>query len=262
MGIGQLGGNVIVTAAQQWAERDAGPLPITLIDRQATGRFQALIMQHPALASAVAATTIDLDIGAPRPQAVEVFEQTMAEHPPTLAVIAFEDENLAWTSALFVRRRVTRPVDIVVRTDADGGFGRHLQATMATDEIGHIVTFPFLDKACSVELIEGGVREQLARSMHEEYVADASTAGQFNRPWEELTDDERELSRVAADAVVARLAAIGAQLAPLQRWGATDTVFTDRRNRRTGGRRTRALASRTSRQRLDLRRGTRRRRSS
>jgi len=34
----------------------------------------------------------------------------MIEHPPTLAVIAFEDETLAWTSALFVRRRVAKPV--------------------------------------------------------------------------------------------------------------------------------------------------------
>ena len=41
--------------------------------------------------------------------------------PPTLVVVAFEDEALAWTSGLFVRRRLDRPVDIVVRTDADGG---------------------------------------------------------------------------------------------------------------------------------------------
>src|SRR5215207_8800753 len=35
LGLGQFGGNVIVAAAQRWAERGRGPLPATLIDRRA-----------------------------------------------------------------------------------------------------------------------------------------------------------------------------------------------------------------------------------
>jgi hypothetical protein len=220
MGVGQFGGNVIVTAAQQWAERDRGPLPITLIDRRARGRLHALVMQHPALATAIDATCIDLDIGAPAEAAVAQFESTLAERPPTLVVVAFEDEALAWTSGLFVRRRLMHPVDIVVRTDADGGFGRHLQTAIGdASQRGRIVSFPFLERACSTELIEGGVREQLAESMHEDHVLRTGVRSDgLHRTWADLDDADRESSRAAADALVQRLADVGTHLVPLQRW--------------------------------------------
>lgn len=227
-GVGQFGGNVLVTAAQQWLDTQDGPLPVTLVDRQAHRRFHALAMQHPALRLRVDATCIDLDIGAPSETAVERFDDDIAAHPPSLVVVAFEDEALAWTSGLFVRRHLPGSAEIVVRTDSDGGFGRHLQTAVSDDERRATITsFPFLARACSVELIEGGVREQLARSIHEDHIlrVGASDVG-LRRDWDDLDDAERESSRRAADALVHRLNEIGARLAPLRHWSNDDEVLT------------------------------------
>jgi hypothetical protein len=227
LGMGQLGRDLVVTAAQRWVERGVGALPITLIDRQVHGRLHALRMRHPALRTKIAGRCIALDIGAPTEAAVDEFEQVLAEHPPTLVVVAFEDESLAWTSGLFVRRRVTRAVDIVVRTDSDGGLGKHLHGALGErGGLGRIVAFPFLERACTTDLIEGGVREQLARSLHTDHVARAGSGAALHRDWSQLSDAERESSRTAADAVVDRLESIGARLVPLAAWDLDREVFT------------------------------------
>ena len=227
-GIGQFGAGLVVAAAQQWAARDAGPLTVTLIDRQAAGRLQAMRMRHPALAATLDVRCIELDFGAPSADAVAEFEHVLTTQPPTLVVAAFEDEGLAWTAGLFVRRRAARPVDIVVRTESEGGFGEQLSTTVAArDGWGRIIAFPFLDRACTTDLIEGGVREQLARALHTDHIARAGTGAALHRDWTQLTDEERESSRAAADAIVDQLTAIGARLVPLANWDLDRQVVTD-----------------------------------
>jgi hypothetical protein len=230
IGVGQFGRSVVVAAAQRFAPLDRGPLPVTIVDRSAAGRLHALRMQHPALAHAIEPACVDLDLGSPSAHAVDAFDAMLAEHPPSLVIVAFEDEPLAWSSALFVRQRLTTDVEIVVRTESDGGLGVLLAATLDPDASvagrGRIVTFPFLDRACSVAAVEGGVREQLARAMHEDHVARAGTGAALHAGWEDLDDSARESSRSAADAIVANLESIGRELVPLRHWGGTDHDLT------------------------------------
>ena len=88
--------------------------------------------------------------------------------------------------------------------------------------------FPLVASTCSLDLIEGGVREQLARSLHEGHLARApGRAPALHRSWSALSDAERESSRSAADALIGQLRTIGCEPAPLRRWGATDRVLTD-----------------------------------
>lgn len=226
LGLGQFGGAVLVTAAQRWAERGEQPLAVTIVDRLATGRLNGLTMQHPALATAIEAEPIDLDSEAPSAEASRRLDERLRACPPTLVAVAFEDESVAWSSGLFIKRRLDLPVDVVVRTNSDGGFGQQLQSTVRDAEGGRTLTFPVFANACSVGLVEGGVREQLARSIHEDYVSRGGL-GSYQRAWDDLSDSERESSRAAADAIVSRLAAIGVELQPLRQWGGVEQVFSD-----------------------------------
>ncbi len=228
LGVGQFGREVILAAAQTWSDGHRRRLRVTLVDRRAGGRYHALRMRHPALDETVDVAAIDLDIGQPDGAAVAAFDEALVRHAPTAVVVAFDDDALAWSSALFVRDRLPRPVDVVVRTDADGGFGRHLQAATGGDgAVGGIVPFAFLDQACTTELIEGGVREQLAQALHEDFLRRTDRSHPLHRPWSELSDTERESSRSAADGIVGRVAAIGGRLAPLRSWSAAGDVFDD-----------------------------------
>ena len=114
-----------------------------------------------------------------------------------------------------------------MRTNSDGGLGQQLQIAVRDDSGGgRVVSFPVFANACSVSLIEGGVREQLARSIHEDYVA-RGTGGAYQRAWGDLDDGSRESSRAAADAIIERLATIGFELEPLRQWGVINEVFTN-----------------------------------
>jgi hypothetical protein len=117
---------------------------------------------------------------------------------------------------------------IVIRTESDGGLTGLLDGTVPEHSgLAPLSTFPVLAKAVSLDLIDGGVREQIARALHEGHVQRTATGGSLHVPWAQLDDADRESSRAAADAIVNTLATIGCRPAPLRRWGASETILTD-----------------------------------
>jgi hypothetical protein len=83
--------------------------------------------------------------------------------------------------------------------------------------------FPFLDRTCTVSAVDAGIREQLSRAVHEQYLADSTDTGgssDLRRPWDDLADDQRDPSRRRVDGVIRDLDALGYALLPLRRWGA------------------------------------------
>ncbi len=217
-GLGQLGRSVVVALAQRWAEEAPGQkLRITLVDRVASGRWEALRLQHPALDEVCAVALLDLDLDAPAPGSVERFEAVLKDSPTWVAVL-FDDEPIALSAALLTRQTmVDLTVPVIVRTRADEGISALL--TMADEEtLPGFHTFPFLDRACTPEVVSGGVREQLARAMHDDYLT-RGTVGKFSKPWEDLSDDDRESSRRAADDLIAAFDSIAYTIIPLRRWG-------------------------------------------
>ena len=218
-GLGQLGRSLVVTVAQRWAETAPGRrLRLTLVDRVASGRWEALRLQHPALADVCTVALLDLDLEAPAPGAVDRFEAMLADDPTWVAVL-FDDEAVALSAALLTRQTLAdQSVPVIVRTRADDGIGALLTLSDDTTLPG-FHTFPFLDRACTPDVVSGGVREQLARAMHDEYLT-RNAVGSFSKPWDELSDDDRESSRRAADDLIAAFDSISFAIVPLRRWGA------------------------------------------
>jgi hypothetical protein len=229
LGLGMLGRSLTVAAAQRWRQDHDEPLRLTLVDREATGRWHALRMQHPALESAAHATCLDLDLEAPTAEAADAFTTLLASDPPTSVAVAFEQESLALSSALLVHQALRDPtIPVVVRTEADAGLGGLVSPVEpgATPPFPGMTLFPFLDRACTPEVVEGGVREQLARALHEDHVARTGVGDGLHRPWDELGDEQRESSRRQADAIIAGLAGVDRELAPLRHWGRPTATLT------------------------------------
>jgi len=226
LGLGQLGRSLVVAAAQTWAMGgNPKPLRVSLVDRVATGRWEALRLQHPALPDACTATTLDLDLEAPRPGAVEQFESLLGDTPTWVAVL-FEDEATALSAALLARQTMgDASVPIIVRTPTASGIGELLGG--ADDAVFPAYqVFPFLDHACTPDVVEGGVREQLAHAMHDDYLL-RGAEGDYAKPWEHLTDDQRESSRRAADDTIAAFESIGCEIIPMRHWGAPALTLSD-----------------------------------
>ena len=224
LGLGQLGRNLVVALAQAWADRPGDePLPLTLVDRVASGRWAAMCMQHPALPEVCAPTLFDFDLGAPRADEVERLRSVLADRSPSWACVAFEDESLALSTALLAQRGLgIESAPIVLRTRTESGLGALLHARTSAGR-SNLRVFPFLDRTCTVSSVDAGIREQLARAVHEQYLADNTESGgssDLRRPWDDLGDDQRDPSRRRVDGVIGDLDALGYSLLPLRRWGA------------------------------------------
>ena len=235
VGLGQLGRAVLLVAARQWAEVGEGPLNATLVDVEGPSRMQALEMQHPGLVDAVSARLLTLDIEAPTRDGLAELMKRMAELRPQLVAVTLDEESTALATALFLHRVIDDPgIPVVVRTRGDAGVGASIGMD---DEAGHVRfpglrLFPLLEEACSPALIDGGVREELARTLYEDHLNRAAARGVVDPAWAELSDEEREAAREAADGLSDALDENGFELLPLRHWGAPTVAFTPEETRR------------------------------
>jgi hypothetical protein len=235
VGLGQLGRAVLLVAAQRWADIGDGPLTATLVDMEAPSRIQALELQHPGLIDSVSACLLTMDVAAPTAEGLAELTRRLTEIRPHLVAVVIDDESTALATALFLHRMLNDPtIPVVVRTRGDDGLG----ATVGMDdEVGDprfpgLRLFPLLDQTCSPALVEGGVREELARALYEDHLVRAAARGVDDPPWSELTDEEREAAREAADGLSDALEENGFELLPLRHWGAPTAVFTPEQIRR------------------------------
>ncbi len=229
VGLGQLGRAVLLVAAQQWAEVGDGPLTATLVDVAAPSRMQALEMQHPGLVDAVSACLLTIDVEAPTRDGVAELMKRLAEVRPQLVAVALDDESTALATAIFLHRMIDDPtIPVVVRTRGDAGVG----ASVGMDDqdgdprFPGLRLFPLLDRTCSPALMDGGIREELARALYEDHLIRAAARGVVDPPWSELTDEEREAAREAADGLSDALEEHGFELLPLRHWGGPTVAFT------------------------------------
>ena len=235
VGLGQLGRAVLLVAAQEWAEVGDVPLTATLVDVAALQRMQALEMQHPGLVEAVSACLLTIDVEAPTRDGLAELTKRMADIPPRLVAVVLDDESVALATGLILHRLIDDPaVPVVVRTRGESGLGASLALA---DEAGDprfpgLRLFPMLDRTCSPALIDGGVREELARTLYEDHLARAAARGVVDPAWSDLTDDEREAAREAADGLTDALEANDFELLPLRHWGAPTVSFTSEETRR------------------------------
>ena len=233
IGLGQFGRSLVLALSQQWADlRPGDKLFPTLVDPAARQKWEALRLLHPALDDVCEPTLVDLDLQQPEPEAVDGFLALLDEDPPSWVAIADADETTALANAGFLHQHLARgKVPMVVRMQSETGLGGLLRPHPdAPSTLPGVELFPFLDRTCTIATADGGVREQLAEAVHEDYLAhlDADApASSLKRPWSELSDADRELSRKRVDGIVADLDALGLDLVPLRRWGAPAVTLTD-----------------------------------
>lgn len=233
VGLGQFGRSLVLAMCQQWADLNPGVrFCPTLVDRSARGRWEAMRLQHPALAAICEPTLVDLDLDEPSPDEVDGFIALLDQDPPAWVTVAFDDEAMALSNAVFLHQHLPwGKVPIVVRMRTEAGLGG-LLTPHPDSEVAFpgVKLFPFLDRTCTPATVDGGVREQLAEAVHEDYLAHLppdDVVTELERPWVELSDAQRELSRLRVDGILEDLAAIGCDLVPLQRWGAPQVTLTE-----------------------------------
>jgi Trk K+ transport system NAD-binding subunit len=219
VGLGQFG-RCLLEATARAAE--GGDIAITVIDRDADARLQAVLLGQESLKDRARIDAVDIDLERPGRDASERLRAALARGVTTVAV-CFDDDARAVTAALLIRRLLgVRPVEVIARTSGTGGLSLLLgQGASAAG----VTPFPLLERACTREIVEGGAHEQVARAMHADYT-DRAIDTPYDVPWDELPPEVQESNRRQADALAEALAAIHCDLVPLGGWGVPDVELT------------------------------------
>jgi hypothetical protein len=228
-GLGQLGQSLTLAAVQRRAEDTSSTdrVRMTVVDRDATARVEAMRLRHPSLDRFADVRPVDIDLELPAPGSAETLRKILTDDAPATVYICFDDDSLGISTGLWARRTLASSRGpVIVRTRSEAGLAVILEGE-DDGALPGLSAFALLDRTCTPDLITGGVHEMVARALHDEYLSGldstrGATAGEYARPWDELPNEMQESNRRAADQISAGLRAIGCDLAPLDVWDGKD----------------------------------------
>ncbi|MDO8728068.1 MAG: NAD-binding protein [Candidatus Methanoperedens sp.] len=233
VGLGDIGENLIVQIARTWRSThkelvELGKrLCITLIDKDAESIKRSICLQNPQLEKVCEFVALELDV-----RSSEFYQSKLLlesqDRDITSVYVCLDEDYLGLPVALMVRKQLRdEKIPIIVQTSQDSGMVTLLEG----GGFENIHVFGLLDRACGPELVLGGIREVLARAIHEEYLthqkktAQNSSKNPSNVPWEELPEGLKESNRLQADHIGVKLKAIDCGISPLIDWDAISFEF-------------------------------------
>ena len=237
VGLGHMGESLVMRAIRDWRnvrKDDSKRMRITMIDRQANTLKESLYLRYPQIDRYCDLMAQQLDM-----QASEFlrdgFLVNLNVGDVTTVYVCSEDDSLSFSSAVAMHRHITaqgKSIPIVVRMSEDSGLAKLLKPEdESAEEFKDLHTFCLLEQTCRPDLLVGGLRETMARAMHEDYVRNEARKGETPKtnpsmvPWEYLPEDLKDSNRYEADCFVERLKPFDYQVVPLTGWDAESFEF-------------------------------------
>ena len=231
VGLGNTGENLIVQVARKWRSEHTETcecIRITLIDKCAESKKRSICEKYPQLETVCELVALQVDV-----KSTEFYQskllQDSTEYDITSVYICLDGDYLGFPVALTLRKHLkNETIPIIVQTNNDSGIATLLEG----EEFGNLHVFGLLDQVCRPELVLRGVREILARAIHEDYLIhekkspDKSTINPSEVSWEELPENLKESNRLQADDIGIKLKTVGCGIAPLTEWDAESFKFT------------------------------------
>ena len=218
IGIGQMGESLLVHAARTWwnQQPQAGRrLRITLVDREAAQIKEILSLRHPQMESSCRLDALTIDVRSPGFERGAFLFDSQGRCDLSGIYICLDDDALSLSTGLRLREKLRgHDVDIYMRLTHGEGLSTLLsESDPGAGESARLHPFPLLDRTCQPDLLLGVTLEVLARLLHERSMSDPGV-----RPWDQLSEQEKESVRLRADHIGAKLKAVGCGIGPLLNW--------------------------------------------
>jgi hypothetical protein len=200
-----------------------------LIDFHADTIKNRLYATYPHLKDAVAIHAIPIDVRSAEFQSAG-FLHDRGSFSASLAFICLNDATAGLTAALALSHHLSGlEAQILVRMDHNPGLARLVEERPRGTV--QIIPFNSLSLAAQPDLVLGGIREILARAIHDQYLATVSLqepvpVDSATVPWEDLPEQLRESNRLQAEGILEKLQAVGCDIVPMTDWTATGFPFT------------------------------------
>ena len=235
VGMEGIGEQLVLQLARLWmSHAPAGDarLRVTITGATADADRAGLLARHPPLAHYLELGTRPLAIKSAAFQAGAVMSEPDGACDVTRAFVTIVDEGEALLAALALHTRsdtVGVPVTVAVDDDEAG-----VSSVLGSERgrFGAIRSFGVLTESTRSNLLLRGTSELLARAQHAQWLrrmqaAGADPASNPNlRPWDELTEEQRENNRRFADDLHAKLGLVHCMLVPMPLPAPGDPPFT------------------------------------
>ncbi len=227
LGAGRMGEELITRTVKRWIAKKTGTnVTITCIDKIARDREQYIKCHYPALSNHCNLTMIEADLTSKDFLTGDFLNQVPAAPPVGMIYICIDNSEISINAAITLAGMpLLKGVPMVVRSTYDDGLTRIFTSLAQNNpELSNIRTFPLVSNDCGKPLIIGGMREILARAIHDNYRAlrKAQNSSPADDPamkaWHELDEDFKQSNRKQADHIHNKLQAVNCGLEPLISW--------------------------------------------
>jgi hypothetical protein len=236
IGHGCLGQSLVVHAARaSWRRQSlsSSQIRITLVGGEAARAVELLSARYPKLASVCQLVPHQTEIDSADFERAQFLCDDQGGCAVDIIYVCLEDDSQSLHASLSLLRHLkAAEIPIIVRMIEDAGVGALLQGGDSDQSTGiPIRAFSLLERTCTPDLVLGGTHETIARAIHDEYLRSRRASGQAPGrdpaavPWEELAAEYQESCRRQADAIGARLAAVGCGVTLLTDWDASLFTF-------------------------------------
>jgi hypothetical protein len=217
---------LIVEAARRWwfagpPDQSIRPL-VSLYAPHATEQCAALGQRFPRMAEACDLAPYDIDVS-DEGSSLPPIPRLTSRSGLVTAFVCILDEAASLRATLRLRRVLPRSVEIVACTTGESGATTVLDLSDA--QRVNMRSFPLLDRVCQPEVILNTLNEQMARTLHENYLDNRRLEGKYDpdreashRSWDNLDETYREANRSLAKDYFKNLERVGYKLVSTTEW--------------------------------------------
>jgi voltage-gated potassium channel Kch len=228
VGMSWFGRALIVELARQWRfVHRSGSLEVIVVDQNAAAAVDRLRRLYPFTGETCRFTAHDRDVA-------QLLDGDLPDHAPHRVYLCCDDEEIALKLALTMDHFWHGgPRSVIVRLGRLGGLSRafHDPGAELLDPVGGTIhLFDALVAGSDRRLVEDGLTERLARTLHEQYVrrrmAEGASLGDTPAmvPWADVSEEVRSANRAQAVHIGPKLHSIGCALAPNPVWGPAEVL--------------------------------------
>jgi TrkA-N domain/RyR domain len=225
VGLDGIGEQLVLALARLTAAERAGDdarLKVTFTGADPERDLERLLERYPTLPAYVQLGTRRLAVESAEFEGGAAMLGADGRPDVTRAYVTLDDEADGLQAALALHSRpdtIGVPVTVVV-ADATAGVAEILGSDRG--RLAQIVAFGAISEATTERLLLLGVNEMIARAQHAQWLRNVErTAGAAAvenpnfKPWDQLTDEQKEFNRRFADDINAKLDRIGAFVVPM-----------------------------------------------
>jgi hypothetical protein len=160
VGLGRMGENIILHAAEKWAAQRGGPearLHFTILDRHAREKVESLAVRHPGLSDQCVLTHLQMDIDSADFERGAFLFNSQGELEVDRIYICIDNDSFGLHAGLMLRLQIPAGVEIpiVIRMSEETGLARLLEEHRnQLGEYRSLVAFGYLDHTCTPDLLK------------------------------------------------------------------------------------------------------------